>query len=121
MVTSQPDAGLRIGLNDDRIGDDGVNQLKDGRAERVREVREDLYGAHGSHLLADALGIPRETWIDYENGLAIPSFVILRLIHLSGVSGRWLITGRGTKYPRDEFDIRYRMRLDSFLDREDRT
>jgi hypothetical protein len=102
------------------VGDERLNQLEDGLADRVREVREDLYGPFGSHFLADALGIPRETWINYENGLTIPAGVILRLTHLSGASHSWLITGEGTKYPERGSDMHSKMLLDAFLDPEDR-
>jgi hypothetical protein len=111
---------LEYGRNDDRTGDERLYQLEDGLADRVREVREDLYGPYGSHVLADALGIPRETWINYENGVTIPAGVILRLSHLSGASHSWLMTGAGTKYPQREYCVQYKMLLDAFLDPEDR-
>jgi hypothetical protein len=91
--------GVRTGLNDGLSGVEGVNQLADSVADRVREVREDLYGPDGIQFFADALGIPRETWINYEQGVPIPTGVILKLIHLTGASHYWLTTGQGTKYP----------------------
>jgi hypothetical protein len=68
-------------------------------AQRVREVREDLYGEHGAQFLADALELPVRTWINYEQGVTIPAEIILKLIHATGVSPRWLLTGQGPKYP----------------------
>jgi hypothetical protein len=68
-------------------------------AIRVREVREDLYGEHGAQFLADALGLPVQTWINYEQGVMIPAEFILRLIDATGVSPHWLLTGQGLKYP----------------------
>ena len=68
-------------------------------AIRVREVREDLYGEHGAQFLADALGLPVQTWINYEQGVMIPAETILKLIDVTGVSPHWLLTGQGPKYP----------------------
>ena len=68
-------------------------------AHRVREVREDLYGEHGAQFLSDALGLPVRTWANYERGVTIPAVCILKLIDATGVSPRWLLTGRGPKYP----------------------
>jgi Bacteriophage CI repressor helix-turn-helix domain len=68
-------------------------------AQRVREVREDLYGEHGTQFLADALGLPLRTWVNYERGVTIPAEIILKLIVATGVSPQWLLTGQGPKYP----------------------
>jgi hypothetical protein len=67
-------------------------------AQRVREVREELFGEHGAPLLADALGLPLLTWIHYENGCTIPAHVILRFIEVTTVHPHWLLTGEGNKY-----------------------
>jgi hypothetical protein len=67
-------------------------------ADRVREVREDFYGEHGAQFLADALGLPLRTWMNYERDVVIPAEVILKLIKTTGVSPCWLLTGRGPKY-----------------------
>lgn len=68
-------------------------------AHRVREVREDLYGEHGAQFLADALGLLVRTWDNYERGVTIPAVWILKLIEATGISPRWLLMGRGPKYP----------------------
>jgi hypothetical protein len=81
-------------------------QLRSGLARRVREVREDLDGPHGAQFLADALGLPLETWTNYERGVTIPAEVILRLIDDTGAAPRWLLTGEGSKYPGQDSPIR---------------
>ena len=72
--------------------------VKDGLARRIREVREELYGAHGGPLLAEALRIPFRTWHQYETGCTIPAAVILRFIELTEAHPHWLLTGQGEKY-----------------------
>jgi transcriptional regulator with XRE-family HTH domain len=76
------------------IGDRG------GLAARVRVVRIDSAGdgPEGVARLAESLGLPRQTWANFEAGVTIPALVILRLICLTGVSPRWLLTGRGEAY-----------------------
>jgi hypothetical protein len=74
-------------------------QLDVSLSQRVREVREDLYGPHGAQFLADALDLPLRTWVNYERGVTIPAGVILRLIVATGVGPRWLQSGLGPKYP----------------------
>jgi hypothetical protein len=83
-----------------------VQQLQADLALRVREVREDFCGEHGAHFLADDLGLPLGTWANYERGVTIPAEVILRLIEITRVRPRWLLTGRGPKY--DELKARRR-------------
>jgi hypothetical protein len=69
-----------------------------GLEERIREVRDDFYGNHGTQFLADALGVPRDTWMNYERGVTIPGIVVLKLIDATGANPRWLLTGKGPKY-----------------------
>jgi hypothetical protein len=73
-------------------------QLLAGLAQRVREIREDLYGPHGARSLADALKLPPETWANYERGVIIPAQVILVFIELTGADPQWLLTGQGNRY-----------------------
>jgi hypothetical protein len=77
---------------------DGVKQRQADLAHRVREVREDFDGEHGAQFLADALGLPLQTWTNYERGVVIPAEVILALIEITRVSPGWLLTGREPKY-----------------------
>lgn len=72
--------------------------VKNALAERVREVRHDLYGAHGGPLLADALKIPFRTWMNYESGCTIPAHVILQFILVTQTHHHWLLTGEGERY-----------------------
>jgi hypothetical protein len=69
-----------------------------GLAERVREIRVERFGEGGGPLLAETLGLPERTWQNYESGVTIPALVILRFVELTGVSPRWLRTGKGDKY-----------------------
>jgi hypothetical protein len=62
-------------------------------AQRIRALREILYGEHGAPMLAGALGLPVGTWLGYEAGVTIPAPVILRLIEVTGASPQWLLTG----------------------------
>ena len=72
--------------------------IKHDLARRIREVRVELYGAHGGPLLAEALQIPFRTWLNYESGCTIPAPSILRFIELTRTSPHWLLTGCGEKY-----------------------
>ncbi len=67
-------------------------------AQRVREIRRELFGENGAPLLADVLHLPVRTWVNYEAGVAIPAPVILRFIDVTGVNPRWLLSGQGPKY-----------------------
>ena len=72
--------------------------LKSALADRVCEVRHDLFGVHGGPLLAEELGIPFRTWVNYENGCTIPAQVILRFIEVTRAHPHWLYKGEGEKY-----------------------
>ncbi len=67
-------------------------------ASRVRVVREELFGEHGGPLLANEVGVPFRTWMNYEDGFTIPAQVILRFIEVTGADPHWLLTGEGEKY-----------------------
>ena len=69
-----------------------------GLAERVRLIRVERFGEGGGPLLAETLGLPERTWQNYESGVTIPALVILRFVELTGVSPRWLRTGKGDRY-----------------------
>jgi hypothetical protein len=72
--------------------------IKRDLAHRIREIREDLYGAHGGPLLATALQLPFRTWHRYEWGHTIPAHSILRFIEITDAHPHWLLTGEGQKY-----------------------
>ena len=84
--------------NDAWFGDVGVNLREADLAGRVRELCEDLNGPDGAQFLATTLGIPGNMGINFESGEPIPAVVVLRLIHLSGASLHWLVSGEGPKY-----------------------
>jgi hypothetical protein len=72
--------------------------IKSGLADRIRAVRESLYGEHGGPLLARGLEIPFRTWFNYESGCTIPAQTILRFIELTGADPHWLLTGEGQMF-----------------------
>jgi len=72
--------------------------VKNDLAWRIRKIREELFGEHGGPIVAEALGIPFRTWLNYENGCTIPASSILRFIELTRANPHWLLTGRGEKY-----------------------
>jgi hypothetical protein len=72
--------------------------IKDNLSWRIREIREELYGQHGGPIVAEALGIPFRTWVNYENGCTIPAPSILKFIELTKANPHWLLTGQGEKY-----------------------
>jgi hypothetical protein len=67
-------------------------------ARRVAEVRLERFGEHGAPLMARALGLPTQSWLNYESGVTIPARVILKLIDETGADPHWLLTGEGDKY-----------------------
>lgn len=72
--------------------------VKTSLADRVRQVRLELYGEHGGPLLAGALSLPFRTWHNYEQGVTIPAPVMLRFIEQTDADPRWLLTGQGPTY-----------------------
>ena len=73
-------------------------RTKSDLAQRVREIRFELYGKHGGSMLAEAVGVPLRTWLNYEAGVTVPAPVILRFVELSRACPRWLLRGEGPKY-----------------------
>lgn len=69
-----------------------------GIADRIREIREEVFGEHGGPELARRLGIPGRTLYNYETGATIPAEILLKLADLTGVELRWLMTGEGPRY-----------------------
>ncbi len=93
-------------------------------AERLREVRVELFGEHGVTKLARLLGIPARTWGNYEMGVTVPAEVVLRFIDVTSADPNWLLSGRGGKYhsgasgPVDEHQPKVSMRLPDDLLRQ---
>jgi hypothetical protein len=69
-------------------------------ARRVREIRRDIYGESGAPMLADDLGVPARTWVNYESGVIIPATVILHFLEVTGANPSWLFRGEGDRYKR---------------------
>lgn len=72
--------------------------VRESLSQRVRIIREELYGTHGGPVLASALRLPFRTWIHYESGMSIPAEVILQFIELTNANPDWLLTGLGEHY-----------------------
>ena len=75
-------------------------------AERLREIREDVYGEHGGQELADVLDVPPATWLNYESGVTAPAEIVLKLIVMTGVNPLWLLTGEGEMYDQRTYHAR---------------
>jgi hypothetical protein len=68
----------------------------------MREIRQCLYGENGVDSLANALGIPAETWLNYERGITIPAQVLLDFLAVTGVDLNWLRTGDSQRWFDDD-------------------
>ena len=69
-------------------------------SQRLREIRWELYGEEGSSHVAQALGVPPQTWSNYECGCGVPAEILLEFIELTQVHPHWLLSGEGAKYLR---------------------
>ena len=67
---------------------------------RVRGIRQEMFGENGGPFLAEQLGLPFRTWVEFEMGRAIPALAVLRFIELTHANPHWLLTGLGDKYIR---------------------
>ncbi len=67
-------------------------------AERVRAIREEVFGEFGVYQMADAMGLHSRTWLNYEAGCTIPAHVILKFIDLTAAHPHWLLTGDGDRF-----------------------
>jgi hypothetical protein len=71
-------------------------------SQRVQEIRLISYGQEGVPALAKELGLPWQTWQNYEAGATMPGVVLLKFIEVTGVSPGWLLTGDGPKFKHNE-------------------
>jgi hypothetical protein len=78
-------------------------------AKRVCEVRLDLYGQCGAPLLAEALGLPTASWLNFERGVNMPAHVLLAFLDLTGANPTWLLSGAGSRYAVRESALASRM------------
>ncbi len=72
-----------------------------GLADRLRRIREDLYGLNGGPMLATELKIPYRHWFEFETGTQIPPEILLRFLELTEANPRWLLSGEGEIFRRD--------------------
>ena len=70
---------------------------REALARRIRQVRAELYGDEGQEL-AESLGLPWQTWVNYEGGVVMPATVLLEFIELTRADPRWLLTGEGQTF-----------------------
>ncbi len=70
----------------------------DALAPRVREIRLEMFGEDGISSVSQSMHIPAQTWENFENGVAIPAWIILQFIEITGVEAHWLLTGEGERY-----------------------
>jgi hypothetical protein len=71
---------------------------KSSLAERLRQLRAELYGERGGPEMARRLDLPVRTWYNYETGVTVPAEVVLRIIELTAVEPMWLLHGEGPKF-----------------------
>jgi len=45
--------------------------------------------------LAEYLNIPLATWLNYEQGVAMPADIMLEFLEVTGANPRWLLSGDG--------------------------
>ena len=67
-------------------------------AERLANLRSELFGERGGPEMARRLGIPVRTWYNYEAGVTVPAEVILKIIELTSIEPSWLLHGKGSKF-----------------------
>jgi hypothetical protein len=67
-------------------------------AERLREIRTELFGPDGGPELARLVGVSAKRWAGYEDGVMVPAEVALAFIDVTGCCPRWLLMGMGPKY-----------------------
>lgn len=87
-----------------RSGDGTTACVRAGLSRRAREIRLELYGEGGAAVLAEAIGVPVATWLNFEAGVAVPAEVVLRFLDATAASPRWLLDGRGDRYLVGRYD-----------------
>jgi hypothetical protein len=64
-------------------------------ARRLQLIRRDLFGEDGTPILARLVGVPTQTWTNYESGVVIPGTILLQFIATTKADPYWLLTGDG--------------------------
>ena len=67
-------------------------------SNRLREVRQEIFGEHGGPELARRLTLPARTWYNYETGVTVPAEVLLGFIDQTGANPIWLLSGKGPRF-----------------------
>jgi hypothetical protein len=67
-------------------------------AKRLRQARVELHGENGGPAMAEALGVPSRTWVNYESGVTVPGHVLLRLLEVTEIEPRWLFREEGPMF-----------------------
>lgn len=67
-------------------------------AERLRELRLELFGERGGPEMARRLALPVRTWYNYEAGVTVPAEVVLRIVEMTSAEPTWLLHGKGPRY-----------------------
>lgn len=73
-------------------------RTKSDLAERLREIRVEMYGERGGSEMARRLGVPIRTWYNYESGVTVPAEVLLKFLELTAVEPQWLLHGTGSRF-----------------------
>jgi DNA-binding transcriptional regulator YiaG len=68
-------------------------QLTRDIAERIRAIRQEQYGQDAA-ALARELGIPEQTWRNYEDGVIMPAAIMLGFLELCGTDPCWMLHGK---------------------------
>lgn len=67
--------------------------------ERIAKIRKDQKPKMTQAEFAESIGMPRETYKNYEYGKSLPSGALIRLICMKyNVNQAWLETGEGDPY-----------------------
>jgi hypothetical protein len=67
-------------------------------ADRLRQLRLEIFGEYGAPILARQLGIATRLWLGYETGRTVPATILIRLVEMTPIDAAWLLNGRGPMY-----------------------
>ena len=71
-------------------------QAKQALARKLRKLRLEHFGEEGVTQLAQLLGLPEATWLNYEAGVTIPGEILLAFVILTETEPRWFLQADGT-------------------------
>ena len=67
-------------------------------AQRLATVRSELFGESGQPDIAKHVGVPVQSWRNFEGGVTAPPEVILKVLVLFAVEPNWLLNGEGPTF-----------------------